>query len=417
MRINCYRMALQIYIVYALLPVLHAAPGVVQLTIIGTAYLLWVIGSVLSKNITGFALLLMSIVYSALIFFGEYTTTMFSVSFGLEKYMMLVLFFFPLIVFQGLEKDATFFLYKGKIFKMILVLCTITAVTTMIGIVRFDEPCRQLAKGTSDLTNYYQSLNIGGYGFIYALIFLILPLMIRYKETKKIRYLAILVLFVGCIVGASYATAFVLLIMLIGVYMILPSKKHLLIKIFVGLLVSTMAVFSNIWISLIKVVAELFGRIGINSLALRMDQLYRTFSMTTLVGDVAERFYLRNMSLDVFKDSPILGNLILSPKRQLGMHSELFDILGGTGTVGLFITIVLVFIISKHLRKNCVSRKIKNLYIAIGVCIAVLAWHNTIISSIEILLLVYSVSFCEFDLKKGRLMGNKYENSFYKRIL
>lgn len=405
MRINCYKTAFQIYIVYALFPFMHALPSVVQVTVIAIAFVL--LGMHIALNIhsswvaTTVGIMILSFLFTYMVFKGEYTTTIFSAQFGIQKFLMLFLFWFPLFLLPGMYQVKAREELSG-LFKLVLFICTITAITTLIGILRFDEPCRQLAKGTSELMDFYQSINIGGYGYIYTLIFLIPVLIEQYKKKKKPIYILLIVLYLACVVGSSYGTAFVVLIITIGVYIFLNTRLNVITKFVIAGLIAISVFMSERWISIISFLSWVFEQLNISTLSIRMDQIYRSLTLTTRVGDLAERAQLRTNSIDVFKSNILLGNLGLENKIHLGMHSELCDLLGGTGIVGLAIFIILIMIVVKYIRLHISSEQMRNIYISIGCSCLFLLYFNTIISSIEILLIVVAIVFSDIQAESTK---------------
>lgn len=400
MKINCYKSAFQLYVLYTLLPILHSIPTILQAGLIAIMFsllLLYVLSEINRKStIIVIALMVISFIFSYSIYVGEYTITIFSHSYGADKLLMLFLFWFPAYLLPGVTEEI-----KKNIFDEILVLCTITAVTTLVGIIRFDEPCRMLAKGTSAITNYYQSLNIGGYGFIYALIF-IFPIVINmFMITKKKRYLLLLLLYFSCIIGASYGMALVVFGIVMFVYIYLQIKCNQILKLIISFIIGIIIFFQSKWENIFKILSIIFEKMGISSLASRMSMIYRSIHSGITSMHLGERTDLRNQSLDVFKQSPIWGNLMEKSKKPLGLHSEFCDLLGGVGILGLLIFIVLICIIYMYIRKNIKTRNMRNLYWAITMGLCFLFYFNTILSSVEISLLLCCVVFAENRMEKA----------------
>ena len=397
MKINCYKISFQVYILYALLPVLHSISGYIQIAIIMTAFaflLLSMLSNIDSiSTMQTFVLLLLSFLFAYMIYMGEYTVTIFEQQYGLAKFLMLLLFWFPMYMLPGLSKGITE--TKEDIFNLILVLCCITSITTLIGIFRFEEPCRALAKGTSALTDYYQSLNIGGYGFVYALILLIPALLHKYKITKRKIYIGIILLFTICIIGASYGTAFVVFAIVMGVYLYLQIKCNVVIKTIITFIIGIMVFSYDSWKQIVKWIYLILEKIGVESLSSRMEMVYRSLTIDSQVMHLEERVALREMSLDVFNKNPFLGNLELNNKQALGMHSEICDMLGGTGIIGVLLFFILIAAIAYFLKRQIVSRDMRNIYISILAGMIFLIYYNTIITSIEILLIICCVIFSE----------------------
>ena len=90
--------------------------------------------------------------------------------------------------------------------------CTITSITTIIGLNIYPHAARDLA-GANVLDVYYRK-NIGGYGFIYTLVLFIPILLYAYKNMTfsflKICFSIIIFLFYICIFKSQYTIAAIL---------------------------------------------------------------------------------------------------------------------------------------------------------------------------------------------------------------
>lgn len=411
MKISCYTLAFQIYICYVFFPFIHSLPMVIQMGILGLVFALLGLDILCTEHDTSSAnvvsIIILTAVFSYMVYKGEYTVTIYSFTFGYSKMFILFLFWFPLFFLAKLASKRQH-INVHIFFDLSLFACTVTAITTLIGIVRYDEPCRQLAKGRPEISALYQSRNIGGYGFIYALIFFIPVLLERYKLYKKKCYLAIVLLFSVCIVLARYGTAIVVFMLIIGVYLYLEAKIRMIYKNLIAGVIALIAIISEQWFIIFAILTRFFESLGIDTLSIRMEQVYRSLNTNKQVGDLAERAQLRRMSLDVFKEHVIWGNFGTTDKQPLGMHSELCDLLGGAGLVGLVLFILLLVIVVKYIKLNSRSKNIRKIYISIGCGIIFLSYVNTIISSLEILLMI--VLICTSDIDSERICN---ENTVY----
>lgn len=393
-KIELLRLSINMYILYAFLPFLHSLPTIIKVFYIGVVYLLWLVSAVNRKGgYKALILFCLTVILSVLMYVGMYTNTIFNRQFGIDKLLMLVLFWLPLLYMPLI--NVTYCREKGgKIFGFLVCVVCFTALTTLLGIIMFEEPCRELAKAGTELSKYYQRLNIGGYGFIYSLCFIIPVLEYLYSKTKEVKWLLIIILFAVCIIGSSFGTAFILAtIIQIGYFSLVVVKSKSLKALLIGveaLLVFLYEYFADLFLHM----SVLLEKIGVESLSVRMEHLYRSILLGQQVGDVRERGMLRQQSIDAFMDSPIIGNVTKGKMNLLGMHSDICDILGGTGIVGFLLLGVLVLICIRYFQKlNANEKQINLIGLTIFIGLLFLAYVNTCISSIEILLIICSMVF------------------------
>ncbi|MCR4660822.1 MAG: hypothetical protein K5765_02340 [Clostridia bacterium] len=273
---------------------------------------------------------------------------------------------------------------KYKIKKVIIILLTITSITTIIGSLVYPEASRLLADGNTDVHRFYQLRNIGGYGFNYALCLSVPFLVHMYKETHKIRYTLLIVLFFVCIVLCSYVFAIVLFLAILFTSVVFVHRKKrymkILFSVFALMLLLVYIVilkndfFWDILLNKVKENAVLYQRIG---------DMANYFLDKNMTGDMKYRSYLYSLSVDAFKNSPLVGNLF-GKVSNLSYHSEILDFLGGTGLFGMTFMFVLLLVIFSNYKVVLKDKLFSASIIILTFVLLILSYLNTVVGSVEI---------------------------------
>lgn len=248
-----------------------------------------------------------------------------------------MLFILPVIV-------GYYFLYyrpeNKSIFTGVIVLALlVTAVTTIIGLIRFPFAARTLATiAESDDPEIikYSWLNIGGYDFVYIVVLLypILILAHKLKKIKAITFWIAVVLIFTLVVLSEYTTALILITLSSVLYFMgknLTARQLLLLGIsFFILLFFLWPVFSKflLW------VAGLFNSETLNE---RLTAL--AGGITGLENAESNRLALYRTSLEGFMSSPVFGR-ILGAETTNGGHSFILDSLANYGIIGGIVLVI-----------------------------------------------------------------------------
>ena len=242
-------------------------------------------------------------------------------------------FFLPLSVISFI-KELTI-KEKRSTLIAILLCYIVTAITTIIGNIEFPQASRWMATLEGAKREYRQH-NIGGYDFVYSLVFLspMLTHVIRTMQISRLKKLALilcLVLFFECLLTAGYTTA-VLLFVLSNLFVLLVSSKHNGALIFISIITVLMFVFRveiGNWMT--NYLTSVFMNID-SEIGTRISELGNFLTSGGLEGDLGSRLLQYRKSLECFFEDPFLGAII--SRGEIGGHSEAFDLLGETGLVG-----------------------------------------------------------------------------------
>lgn len=329
-----------LYFLHKLLPAVgHYMPGVIYFGIFALLFMLAFnrIGIARKINLLGNMSLLF---LGALLECVRYVLTGCIMSGPMYLYGEVQILLFGLAV---LAYDTASMEYKKKYLFWFVVACyAFTAITTIIGNIRYSIPSRLLATTDSADSALYLSQNIGSFTFVYELV-LITPLFIyMFKKNKINKFLSIglVILFGLTIIKTEYTTAlllFVLSMLLFFIPNLTNSKIFTAMIVFVALLV-----FNSTYI------ADLFRYIGQNIesevIATRFDEIAAILSGDDIVsaGNAGTRTELYKTSFNTFVNSNFAGGW---NKASAGGHSYILDTMAKFGVIGVFAIVVMYRVI------------------------------------------------------------------------
>ena len=228
--------------------------------------------------------------------------------------------------------------------KILIVFLFATMVTTLIGNIQYPNASRELARATKE--TLYVRHNIGGYGFIYGLVVLLPYMIYIYKyQTGMLRTVgfAVSVLTVVVCVFSEYTLA--VMIVIFEFLFEIGNKKMRKGKNIILLLMILVFffLFRNHVAEFLLHIRDLSINRGLPSLAERIDNLRLMIMGNAPIDDAQTRFSQYTSSFTAFLKNPIVGNI--DGTEHLGGHSEILDILGGTGLFGFSLFFILI---AKH---------------------------------------------------------------------
>lgn len=387
-KVSVRKIACFLLISFSLLPITRVFPSVAKGLIIVAVFflsLIFAIGQRRRFSTTHyFALLASFVCLNALIYAGEYR---FVQEFDfLSKYLMMMAFALNFILTAYVGSSSITWAKK-----YLLVLLVVTSFTTLLGLISNPDASRLLASGNTDSNRTIQIMNIGGYGFIYAATIATPWIIYKFREEKKASYIFALVVIGLCIFKSSYTTAILLFICCVGasIFIIKSSGRNKFIRSLLTVLVlglfALLILTSNIFWELALNIVD-----GNDILVERIANLRDLFVSKSTEGDISFRGRLYSMSWQGFLNNPILGNIFSSAPTNLGYHSEIIDLLGGCGIVGLIALVITVICVSKQysFSENVYSQKMKPYFIVAMFALFILSFIDTIIGSLEIATIV-----------------------------
>lgn len=370
-------------ILYVLFPVTRILPDVIKGAWVLFSFLAGAKGIFFNntKNKAAYAyVILFALLINLLIYAGEYRL---SGAFSFfAKYIVMFVFWLPFLYgawYSNNNDENAVIIIKNLIFWCLIVTC----VTTIIGQFVYPDAARLLADNDTETHRVFQSINIGGYGFSYALAISVPYLIGKIRFEKDYKYIPAIVVFGVTIILQNYVFAMILYILLVIVSLLLVqnNKDRFLKFAFVFIVVFVIVYFAMLKNPLFW---EWFMKLFKNNTVLtqRFGDIQNFFLDKTATGDISYRSSLYDRSFDAFKNSPIFGN-VFGGNNELSRHSEAFDYLGGTGIFGLVMLTVYIVILCKLFNKPMTFCDKSLLFFAFAT-VVVLAALNTVIGSVEI---------------------------------
>lgn len=279
------------------------------------------------------------------IYVGNYLTGRSTMFF--EYLLVMSVFFAPVFLYTFYEHTGQ--ADKLRFFAVLsILLLTVTAVTTLIGQLRFPNAARLISTGVKDYgVEDFSWMNIGNYGVAYGLMLLIIALSgcIRRRARGMARWaLAALVVFYLLVMyKMEFTTSLLLVAAGMAAALWLNGRRAAMAGIALAVFALLMAAFSQFGGVLAGAVADMIGSETIRE---RVEQLFSLFQ-GNVYGDLAYRgdYYLISIrsviANPLFGVGGYYGYDIAS--RGVGGHAELFDITARYGIIGL-ITMLCFFI-------------------------------------------------------------------------
>jgi hypothetical protein len=273
------------------------------------------------------------------------------------KYALITIFLFIFGIFINhyymfYKKD---FVTLGRIAFISLLMYLIGSIQTYYGLKEFPMASRMLAATNNSMQYVYMSLGIGGFGFVYSLVFITivsLYLIKRMNTTKIYRFLfvASFVFFIFTIIEASYAIALIFTFVGIVLAFSIKGKRSLVIGVFLALVFILLIPKDFIGEFLLNT-AYLFK--NNDTLFTKFLDLGQVFLGNSTGSQTVTRGHLYLTSLNTFIHNPLFG--IYGPlgdqfNGEIGGHSGWLDFMamyGICGSLPLFLAIILNF--RKHL--------------------------------------------------------------------
>ncbi len=223
---------------------------------------------------------------------------------------------------------------------IIIGLILISALFTLVGNIEYPGASRTLANVLDQdaaARALYRSKNIGGYGFIYALVFLLFPIvsLARYNSKRAV-YIICAVLFSITVLISSYMTAIIFSVAIIIIALI--KEKNTVRTIFI-----VGAVFAVIYIFRENILSWFvsFGRAIDSDILVKRAQELLTGEYIGSAGDEDNRLTLFANAVKNWLDSPFTGRMFgATLEYRRSGHSE---ILGYLEKWGLFAAVYFGF--------------------------------------------------------------------------
>ncbi len=284
--------------------------------------------------------------------FVRYTTT--GDSSIMRSYLThkLLLYMWPIFLLYYMEHIDQF----RKIQKWLVMMLLISAVFTIIGNIQYPEASRLLA--SSGGANYagvremYRQRYIGGYDFIFGIVFLIVPTVVYAKQKRDIKYYILTAIFMVTILVGAYtigiAIAFASLLLIFGNW----DKVSKLVVASAGIICLLFIFYEPLLIGL----AYVGETIGADILVKRAEQMLTNTYVSTY-GEGNRLQLYTNAILNIF-ERPILGLLSGAQKSHGSGHSMLLEYFEYYGIFG-FVYIIYIKKVMTLIRIKLQNMRVK----------------------------------------------------------
>lgn len=274
---------------------------------------------------------------------------------------------------------------------VILAALAATGVTTVSGLARYPEAARLLATGRTDTYDlvYYRWLNIGDYGFIYALVLAVPLLVFLLRRGGRARplYLALLGLFLTCIFMSQYT--FATLMTLLSLSLLLTRKVHLVLGAAALAMIAALVFLRPETVYLLRGLESLLTGAGMDFFGEKFGFIARYLETGGAVDD-SGRVHLYLDSLRAFAGNPFFGVTRLpAAPFQPGGHSSLLDTLGYLGLVGLGFAACFIMLYRQAVRERFRGRTAYFYLRYVGLLALAISLLNTVFYSATV-----TVVFC-----------------------
>jgi len=276
-------------------------------------------------------------------------------------YVQQVMFWFPLIFAGYARKRGDRKLWRGL--RWILLLTVTVTVCTTIGWLiqgmlrggRIYAYSRSLGYAGEGREAYLKELmlrNIGGYDFVYAMV-AALPLtcilISQHKGWKRGAFVVLIALQTVMILLSQYTYAMLYAAAILAVEVLaLLLRKLSKDKIGLGAsLLWSLTPFLVMFLlrqPLVMLAANLCRSLGMSNVAFSMEQLLLALEGQATSADSRLSYYL--IAVGGFLDSPLFGSLF-SADKLLSLHSDILDLLSGTGVLGALVAAGMLFLMGR----------------------------------------------------------------------
>lgn len=368
-----------VLVAYLVLPVLNRGlPAFVRVAYVCVALFTYYVSLCLidrSGWIETTVVILLALLFVGLCYFGSRQTV------SLPNYVFAnFLFWIPFLFMYNrcLVRDDSF---RRFLSRFILVLFIVTATTTLFGLIQDPMVSRFLATGQTDGYGLrgYSIRNVGDYNFIYSLV-IMLPMLIgawRLTGIKHGQLLIALLLSLVCLVRAQYSIA--LIISVIALSMAILVKRFSPMKLCLIVIVEFMLLLALY--ALLPSIIDLVSNLGPSAsfIRYRLSDTFAVINSDSIFG--LDRVQRLIMSLNVFLENPITGNLFASNMAELGNHSTVLDLLGEMGIFALVFILIFYIALIRRFAAWTISPRVKPyLYTAI-IAFTITGLINTVLSS------------------------------------
>ena len=318
---------------------------------------------------------------------------------GMGFYVQQVMFWFPLVFAGYARQRGDRRLWRGL--KWVLLAAVAVTVCTTIGwliegmlrggkIYAYSRSLGYAGEGRETYLKELMLRNIGGYDFVYAMVAALPLTCILIQDSRgarKVAFSALLAAQAVMIVLSQYTYAMLYAAAILaveGIALVIRRISKGRVRMGASLLWA-LAPFVLAFVlrkPLAGLAAGVCRSIGMNNMAFSFEQLLLAFEGQATSADSRLGYYLT--AVNGFWASPLWGSMFSSDKL-LSLHSDLLDLLSGTGLLGAALAGGMIFLMGRGSLRGVRSHPHRAQLCVCGAAILVTALLGTVVYSRDVM--------------------------------
>lgn len=347
----------ELFVLYVCLPISMAFLNSYLIhAVFFVAAMSFLVGLLLENRWNNMVCFLALFFVAMLFWFAVWRSQTRSISYVYYCFASLSVVFGGIVIYESEDSSVS-----TRMFAFVTLVFVITALTTIRGLSVYPLASREIARGSTyenglnfeEYKQIYRRMNIAGWSQIYGMVFFVPGLSILWKKSKSLVWILCAAVMLLTIVTSQITFAAILATaLLIGVLVVDSDNKQMFFFL-LSFFIAALLVVCNLE-EILTWVVNTSKDMGFDYLSKKIYDLEQLLVFKHVTGDANARgeFYMN--SLHSFINSPISGQLF-NPNitdRDIGRHSDLLDIIGATGLIGLLSIIASISMYFRFLNRT-----------------------------------------------------------------
>ena len=355
---NIMLFAIVLLVLLTCLPITMCLPGIARNLLQIIAMASFFIGLAKSKDKSMLALFILIVAIMGLRVYEVWQYKSGLVSCVFNVYSGWAFAFYGFSLYKENDKEKC-----RKIFLFLIILLSIVAITTIIGIQKYPLAVRELGRKTASYSGLrgddfsalkfeYRIMNIAGWNLLYGMVYVVPAVLYAFMKSKKKYLLVSMFLIELCIVFSQLTFAVLLSIALIVMCVVRPSmQKHVFALDAILVMIGIFAVINLD--SIVLLMVTITGGMGMVMLSNKLNDLFLLLNGVNS-GDALSRTEVYSKSLEVFEKHPVFGQSIygIPGPDMFSFHSDFFDMIAYYGLFGLLLTVIGIVIYYRFISRT-----------------------------------------------------------------
>ena len=355
---NIMLFAIVLLVLLTCLPITMCLPGIARNLLQIIAMASFFIGLAKSKDKSMMALFILIVAIMGLRVYEVWQYKSGLVSCVFNVYSGWAFAFYGFSLYKENDKEKC-----RKIFLFLIILLSIVAITTIIGIQKYPLAVRELGRKTASYSGLrgddfsalkfeYRIMNIAGWNLLYGMVYVVPAVLYAFMKSKKKYLLVSMFLIELCIVFSQLTFAVLLSIALIVMCVVRPSmQKHVFALDAILVMIGIFAVINLD--SIVLLMVTITGGMGMVMLSNKLNDLFLLLNGVNS-GDALSRTEVYSKSLEVFEKHPVFGQSIygIPGPDMFSFHSDFFDMIAYYGLFGLLLTVIGIVIYYRFISRT-----------------------------------------------------------------